>query len=87
MFIYSWDKKLFQLFEVSVLVKEFELSLHAFDTVVTHLYCLFPVSSCKLGNHSTITFALICIRNCNMKNVTLGLPAAKPRAVDKVVSN
>lgn len=61
--------------------------LNAFDMIVIHLYQLFPVSLYKLANHSRVAFTFICIRNCTIKNVLLGLPAAEPRAVNKVVSN
>lgn len=62
--------------------------LNEFDAIVTHLYHLFPASLHeKLANHSRVTFTLMCIRNCTMKKVLVGLPAAEPRAVGKVVSN
>lgn len=61
--------------------------LNAFDVIIIHLYHLFPVSLYKLANHSRVAFTFICVRNRTMKNVLIGLPAAQPRAVNKVVSN
>lgn len=91
-YIFMEEKSDFRaFFEANILVKEFMISvvvfLNAFDMIVIHLYHLFPASLYKLANHSRVTFAFICIRNCTMKNVLLGLPAAKPRAVNKVAFN